>query len=57
MLWHDLKNQRMLSVPASLPNLTLMAVVCAGNAVVNVYINKEKNFSFVEFRTGECVPT
>lgn len=26
----------------------------AGNAVVNVYINKEKNFSFVEFRTGEC---
>jgi hypothetical protein len=25
---------------------------CAGNAVVNVYINKDKNFSFVEFRTG-----
>jgi hypothetical protein len=25
----------------------------AGNAVVNVYINREKNFSFVEFRTGE----
>lgn len=24
-----------------------------GNAVVNVYINKEKNFSFVEFRTVE----
>jgi hypothetical protein len=24
----------------------------AGNAVVNVYINKEKNFAFVEFRTG-----
>ena len=23
-----------------------------GNAVVNVYINREKNFSFVEFRTG-----
>lgn len=26
--------------------------LCAGNAVVNVYINKEKNFAFVEFRTG-----
>ncbi|GFH05877.1 U2 snRNP auxiliary factor large subunit, partial [Haematococcus lacustris] len=25
----------------------------AGNAVVNVYINKEKNFAFVEFRTVE----
>lgn len=25
---------------------------CTGNAVVNVYINKEKNFAFVEFRTG-----
>eukprot|EP00877_Chromochloris_zofingiensis_P002842 jgi/Chrzof1/12559/UNPLg00511.t1 len=26
-----------------------------GNAVVNVYINKDKNFAFVEFRTGKAV--
>lgn len=25
---------------------------CAGQSVVNVYINKDKNFAFVEFRTG-----
>jgi hypothetical protein len=24
----------------------------AGQSVVNVYINKDKNFAFVEFRTG-----
>lgn len=27
--------------------------MCAGNAVVNVYINREKNFAFVELRTVE----
>ncbi len=25
-----------------------------GNSVVNVYLNKEKSFAFVEFRTGEA---
>lgn len=33
------------------PRLACAAAV--GNAVVNVYINREKNFAFVEFRTGE----
>ena len=27
-----------------------------GNAVVNVYINQEKKFAFVEFRTGTLGP-
>jgi hypothetical protein len=33
--------------------IVLLLLVLAGNAVVNVYINKDKNFAFVEFRTGE----
>lgn len=30
----------------------LMPLLCAGPSVVNVYINYEKKFAFVEFRTG-----
>jgi len=33
--------------------LALMSALCgAGPGVVNVYINYEKKFAFVEFRTG-----
>ncbi len=28
------------------------AVCCSGDSVINVYINYEKKFAFVEFRTG-----
>jgi len=28
------------------------AVRAAGQSVVNVYMNKDKNFAFIEFRTG-----
>jgi hypothetical protein len=30
----------------------LLLSAAAGQSVVNVYINKDKNFAFVEFRTG-----
>ena len=33
--------------------MLLLLLLLTGNAVVNVYINKDKNFAFVEFRTGE----
>jgi hypothetical protein len=29
-----------------------LPLLAAGQSVVNVYINKDKNFAFVEFRTG-----
>lgn len=32
--------------------ILMIGLIYAGNAVVNVYINREKNFAFVEFRTG-----
>lgn len=35
-------------------------LLCPGASVVNVYINYEKKFAFVEFRTGassHCFPT
>lgn len=35
--------------------LSSFCATIAGNAVVNVYINREKNFAFVEFRTGESI--
>jgi hypothetical protein len=35
-------------MPCSLP----LPLLAAGQSVVNVYINKDKNFAFVEFRTG-----
>lgn len=32
------------------------SLLCAGPSVVNVYINYEKKFAFVEFRTGALSP-
>jgi hypothetical protein len=33
--------------------LLLLLVAAAGQSVVNVYMNKDKNFAFIEFRTGK----
>ena len=38
------------------PQLCSLTSLCAGLCVVNVYINYEKKFAFVEFRTGMPPP-
>lgn len=36
-----------------LPSIFICFILCAGDAVVNVYINHEKKFAFVEMRSVE----
>lgn len=37
----------------AIPCFVLIFFLVAGECVINVYINAEKKFAFVEFRTGE----
>ena len=41
------------SISISLPETDVWVVLIPGDAVVNVYINQEKKFAFVEMRTVE----